>query len=407
MINNIFSKLNTTETDVIAYKNALLKKDIIKLIDQNGPSTLNVISTSIKCSIPKSAAIIQELIDENLMEDLGKMETESGRKPQLYGLINNSVLFAGIHVRNDSMDFGLVDLNEHVILLKQHIPFKLENTEESLENMCSIIESEIQENESYRENIVSLCINLPGRVNRNKGISNNYFNFTEAPLAEHLSERFGIEVSIENDTQAKAYCEFHARMNNERRNIIYINADYGLGLGALVEGRLQYGKSGYSGEFGHIPFFQNNTACRCGKVGCLETEVSGIAIIEQYKTKIKQGNYSPLKENFDDIEEIGLRDIVKSAVEKEDLLAIEIIGETARKLGLAVTMLIHLYNPDTIVFGGTLSLAGEYLTLPIKLAIFKRALDPIRSDVEIELPSRLEGAGVVGACYLSKYNLLC
>ncbi|MFV0520888.1 MAG: ROK family protein [Mangrovibacterium sp.] len=406
MINNVFSKSNTSKIDVITYKNILLKKNIIKLIDKKGPLTLNAISLGIKCSIPKSATIVQELIDGGLIEDLGKMETGAGRKPSLYGLINDSVLFVGIHVRNDSVDFGIVDLNENVICLNQHIPFKLDNSKESLDKLCNIVENGIQENEQHRDCIATICINLPGRVNSKKGISNNFYNFTNKSLATYLTEIFNIDVSIENDTRAKAYCEFHARMNKKQCNILYINADYGLGLGALVEGRLQYGKSGYSGEFGHTPFFQNDTACRCGKTGCLETEVSGIAIIEQFKAMIKEGHSSPLQTKYKNINDVVLIDIVRSAVDNEDLLAIEIIRKTAHKLGLAVTTLIHLYNPDTIVFGGTLSLAGEYFVLPIKLAIFKRSFELMRSDMKIELPVRLEGAGVVGACYLSKHNFL-
>ncbi len=402
MTNSVFGGFHSKKTDVVAYKNIRFKKNIIKLIDKKGPLTLNCISAGIKCSIPKSGAIVQELIEEELIEDLGKMETEAGRKPQLYGLISHSILFVGVHVRNDSLDFGIVDLNENVVLLKQRIPFELENTQESLDNLCHIIGKMLDENKERKERVATISINLPGRVNRQKGVSNNYFNFTSTPLTLYFKAFFGVEVLIDNDTRAKAYCEFHARMSKKRRNILYINADYGLGLGALVEGRLQYGKSGYSGEFGHIPFFKNNKLCRCGRVGCLETEVSGIALIEQFKAMMAEGHTSPLQKQ----EGISLKDIVMSATENEDLLAIELIGEMARKLGVAITTLIHIYNPDTIVLGGTFSLAGDFFMLPVKLSIFKHALSRMRSDIKIELPSRFEGAGVVGACSLSKRNLL-
>jgi len=52
---------------------------------------------------------------------------------------------------------------------------------------------------------------------------------------------------------------------------------------------MYYGKSGFSGEIGHVPFFDNEIICHCGKKGCLETEASGRALIRLFKEKIKEG----------------------------------------------------------------------------------------------------------------------
>ena len=100
--------------------------------------------------------------------------------------------------------------------------------------------------------IVGITFNLSGRVNTTLGTSASVFNFEETkdtPLAQILSERFGIPVFVMNDTKAMTYGEF-LHLNGRYNDMLYINAGWGLGLGIVVNGNLYYGKDGYSGEFG-------------------------------------------------------------------------------------------------------------------------------------------------------------
>src|SRR5690606_10228941 len=85
-----------------------------------------------------------------------------------------------------------------------------------------------------------------------------------------------IKVFLENDSRAIAFGEFSSRVVNEKQ-VLFLYLDYGIGMGIMVNGQLYYGNSGFAGEFGHMPIFQNEIICQCGKKGCLETEASGWA----------------------------------------------------------------------------------------------------------------------------------
>ena len=74
------------------------------------------------------------------------------------------------------------------------------------------------------------------------------------------------------------YGEFRSGIANGERSVLFINVGWGLGMGMILNGDLYYGKSGFSGEFGHFPFLDNGQICRCGKIGCLETGASGSAL---------------------------------------------------------------------------------------------------------------------------------
>ena len=134
------------------------------------------------------------------------------------------------------------------------------------------------------------------------------------------------------------------------RNMLYLNIAWGLGMGMIVDGRLSYGKSGFSGEIGHFPLLNNNCICHCGKMGCLETGASGSAVHRIFLEKLKEGRTSTLSEKYLRGEIIHIDEII-DAVNEEDVLAIEVIEEIGTTLGRAIAGLINLFNPELIIIG--------------------------------------------------------
>lgn len=160
-----------------------------------------------------------------------------------------------------------------------------------------------------------------------------------------LEERLGYTVFIENDTRAAAYGEY---MNNEsyaQQTLLYVNASWGLGIGIIIDGKLFYGHSGFSGEYGHFPFNDEEIICRCGKRGCLETVASGSALYRMFLEKLEAGSVSVLSDKFKSTGKITMEDIL-SAIESEDVLAIEILETVGHNLGKAIAGLINIFNPD-------------------------------------------------------------
>jgi len=289
--------------------------------------------------------------------------------------------------------------------LKEKIPFKLENTPESLQQLLTIIREFIDEQKIRDDKILSVGINLSGRINHTNGYSYSYFHFHEEPLATVIEREIGLPVVLENDSRAMAYGEYCGTENQNRRHVLYVNMDYGIGLGILIDGKLYYGKSGFSGEFGHIPFFDNEILCHCGKKGCLETEASGLALIRKFRERIEQGSTSSAMRKKKEVSEITLLDIIQAA-KNEDILSIEILAELGEKLGKGIAMLINVFNPELMVLGGTLSETGDYLRLPIRSAVNKYSLSLVNSDTQLTLSKLGEKAGVMGACLIARNKVL-
>ena len=385
-------------------KTAILKQEIIRHYISSGNFSIPSLSQEMCLSVPTITKLVRELMDEGFVDDFGKQGTAGGRLPSIYGLKPDAGYFMGVDFKLDSMDVGTIDFKGQTINL-QTVPFILENSDHSLEEFCRIINSVIDKQEVPRDSILAVGVNLSGRVNSETGYSYSYYFMGEHPLAVLLEERLGCSVFIDNDSRAMAYGEYMCGAGQGTQNMLFINASWGLGMGMVLDGKLFYGKSGFSGEFGHFPFFNNEVLCRCGKCGCLETGVSGIAVHRIFVEKLAEGRISALSDKFSQKEPISLEDII-DAVNKEDTLAIEIIEQIGSDLGRAISGLINMFNPELIVVGGTLAATGDYLLLPIKSAINKYSLTLVSRETDVRLSRLGDMAGVTGACMLVRGKTL-
>lgn len=179
----------------------------------------------------------------------------------------------------------------------------------------------------------------------------------------------------------------------------------GVAIGIVTDGKLYYGKSGFAGEFGHTPFFNNEIICACGKKGCLETEVSGIAIENKIVKKIREGVNTILCEKYKAGGVIHIDDII-AAAKNDDNLSIELIEEAGEKIGKSIAFLINIFNPELVIIGGNMSLAGDYLMLPLKSATNKYSLNLVYKDTKFRLSQMGADAGALGAAMLIRNKVI-
>jgi len=402
---NFFEALHSQKLSGVAYKNMVYKKRILGHLANMGNCTIADLSKELAISIPKTNELVNELLDDGIITDDGKTEAGVGRKANIYGLEANSAFFVGVEVSSYHINIGLMNFKREMIRTLEHIDYQLDNTEKSLNALCQTIQHFIDTCEVAKEKILGIGVNLSGRINNKTGYSFSYFNFHEDPLSKIIEHEIGIPTYLENDSRAMAYGEFSSGIVNGERHVLFVNIDHGIGLGVMINGELYYGKSGFAGEFGHIPVFDNEIICRCGKKGCLETEASGIALRANFIARLKDGASSILEKKHEDLNAITLAEIVEAA-KNDDTLAIELIDEIGEKLGRGMATLINLFNPELVILGGILANTGEYLSLPMKNAINKYSLSLVNNDTRIKTSKLGEKAGLLGACLILRDRLL-
>ena len=397
--------------DIIKYIKNTNKKSstqgrILEKFVSQGAFTIPEMSKVVGVSLPTTTSAINELMKAGLVREAGKKDNSAGRIPMVYDLMPTAGYFVGVNPEMDCLALAASDFCGNLITEKVTVPYIYENTPENLERVAEIINEFIAMLPFAKEQILQICVNVAERVNPFEGNAYNMFTFLEDSLASRLTKLVQIPVCIENDTRSMTFAEFIKGRSKGLKNVIFANVCWGLAIGIIVDGKPYYGKSGYSGEFGHMTAYNNNIICHCGKIGCIETEVSGRALKRKLTEKILNGKTSILSDKvLNKKEELTMQDLL-DAIAKEDVLSLATLQTIADELGKQLAGVINIFNPEMLVIGGEMSVTGDYLTLPVRMGIKKFSLNIMNEDSQI-VTSSLKGlAGITGACLMARYRLL-
>lgn len=381
----------------------VLKQSIVKSLLIDGDSTIADLSGNIQSSIPTVTKAVNELLADSIVEDIGKVANSGGRRPSLYSVVPTSGYLLGIEIRRTSISLGLQNIKNEFVAVELKIPFVLEESYKSLDELSLTVRSFLARSRVDKDKVLGACVSVTGRINSEEGTGHKAFFNEKKPFSKELSDRIGLKVFLENDTRAMTWGEYAQGDIGAEENVIFLNYDWGVSIGVIIKGKLFYGKSGYAGEFGHSPIFNNQMLCYCGKEGCLETEVSGWSLVRQFNDEIAKGRQSliNIKQSTQ-----PYKDIIQGALEQEDSLCLDLITEQCDKMGRYLAMLINLLNPGTLIIGGDFAQLNDFVLLPIQASIRKHSVSLVNRDVEIKLSQIGSRGGVAGACYVVKERLL-
>lgn len=378
-------------------KSAQSKKRIIAYHMKHGNATIPDLAKRLGLSIPTVSKLVDELTDTGLIREGGKTETGNGRHPNTYGLNPVSCYFVGVDIKNTAVSLGLMDFGGTVIEQQLDMLFESQNSIDNLTQLCNIIDRFISSRSIDRKSILTINVNISGRVNPMVGYSYSRYNFDEIPLSDVMTEKLGVRVCIENDTRAMTYGEYIYGDCSKIDNLIFLNLSWGLGLGIIIDGKVYYGKSGFAGEVGHMVTYNNEILCHCGKKGCLETETSGSALVRKLIERLEAGANSLIADRYRENKHITLEDVFE-AIDSEDLLCIELVEDMGRELGRWLAGVINIFNPEKVIIGGSLSVVGDYILQPVITAVRRYSLNLVNKDTKIVISQLGDQAGLIGSC---------
>jgi predicted NBD/HSP70 family sugar kinase len=387
----------------INHKKNNSQRKIVKNIFFSQELSCNELSTLIGKSIPLTTQYIDEMLKENRLVENGYANSTGGRRPIVYSLPED--IFYIISVAMDQLvtRMVLVSAQNEYVGNVQKVELKLPNNPQSLTELIHHLKSFIKKSKIPAEKIVGIGIGMPGFVDTKKGINHSFLNDSKDSIVVKIEEELNIPVVIDNDSSLIALAELKWGAAKNRNHVMVVNIGWGVGLGIIADGKLFRGNEGFAGEFSHIPLFDNNKACSCGKYGCLETETSMVVVAQNVLQGLKNGKQFSLKNTSkDDIEEVAARII--EAAQKGNKFAIEAISASAYNIGRGVAILIHLLNPELIVISGLGSLAGKVWIAPIQQAINEHCIPKIAEHTEIAISSLGYNAELIGAAALVMEN---
>ena len=310
----------------------------------------------------------------------------------------------GIDVGGTNVKIALVDKSGKIIYSNSVPTYAKMGYEYTVNNIKQAIKDLMKETNTTAKDIDGIGFDFPGQVDCKTGVvklAPNIPGWVNVPIAQMIEEEFHIPTRIDNDVRCAALGEMKFGAGQGCENFVCITVGTGIGSGLVVNGQLVRGASNAAGEIGHIKLqMKDGLICGCGDTGCLEAYASGPSIVAMAQDYIKGGKSTKFREMAAAEGGEITPYMVAKAAEAGDPVAKRIFAIVGEYIGIGLTSVINLLNPEKVIIGGGVAEAGDLLLDPIRKTIKERAMVVAGSAVEI-VPAQLgNSAGVIGASML-------
>ncbi|MBN2801664.1 MAG: ROK family protein [Deltaproteobacteria bacterium] len=370
MVKNKKNEIQTKSKELLgnAYLRAVNRSTVLELF--KGGTRLSRSDVSRYCALtkPTVSAIVDSLLTDGVLREVGPGKSDGGRRATLIEMNPGFATFAGIHFGEEQTRVAICDALGNT-LAKKSVSTVTGDARASIRAANRLAIEALKSSGHNAKEINAVGVSVPGLIERQEGhclIAPN-LSWRNVPLGRLISEIFDAPVSIANTTQAGAVAEAQLGVAKGIDNFIWVYVGKGVGSCTVSNGKILYGRRGYTGEIGHCKVEHPGIVCGCGKRGCLETVCSDLAIVREY------GDDSLTSE-----------DICKAA-ENGDELSRTIIRNAGSALGLGISHLINLYDPSMVVISGDEAGSSKLFVESARQRALEDSLEP-------------EGVGIVSSC---------
>ncbi len=314
--------------------------------------------------------------------------------------------YIGIDLGGTNIAAGIVDENCKIVC-KGSVPTgRTRSFEDIMKDMADLCKSLIKDADISEEEVGAMGIGSPGSLdieNVRVLYSNNIPCFNNTDVGGELKKYFpGVDVYIENDANAAAYGEFLAGAAKGCKNAVAITLGTGIGGGIIIDGKIYSGSNHAGGELGHTVIVADGASCTCGRAGCWEAYASVTALIRE------------TTEIIEDYPDSVIHDMIKKegkvsgrtsfdAMRQGDEAGKKIVEQYIKYIGVGVTNIINIFQPEKLVVGGGISKEGETILAPlrefVKNEVYTRTSECLK-PCEVVVAELGNDAGIIGAAML-------
>lgn len=384
----------------LLYMKELNRRLILDTIRQHGEISRAEIAKTTKLNPSTVTRIIADLIEEGFVRETGYADSHGGRKPILVDLVPDAAFIIGINVETNLV-IGIVSNLVGDIIYNIHLPLPSHSKEDVLGAIIRAGDWLLDQAAGSDQEIIGIGVAMHGLVDSVKGIAlfPPAFGWKDLPLGELLEKCFNMPVRLENNARAMALGEWWFGAGRNSTNFIALKVGYGIGSGIILNGQIFRGVDFTAGEIGHTTVTIDGPLCDCGNYGCLEALASVNALVRNAARALKSGQDSKI------LELAGAADAVQpqhifTAAAQNDPLAIRLLQETGRYLGIALASLTNVLNPTKILIGGDLAPALDFILPTLTETVQTRAMEIPAQRLEIRGVELGEYSPAIGAVTL-------
>lgn len=303
----------------------------------------------------------------------------------------------GIDIGGTTVKLGLFT-SEGELLDKWEIQTRKENSGEYiLKDVAESIKNKIKEKSIDNSQIVGLGLGVPGPVTEDgtiiEGVNLGWGIFNVANTMKNLT---GFDTKVGNDANVAALGEMWQGGGKGYKNLVMVTLGTGVGGGVILNSEILTGSNGAAGELGHIRVnYEEKEICGCGKTGCLEQYASASGIVKEAKRLLENSKEPSVLRSEKEITAKAIFDAAKDG----DTLAVSLVEQLGWYLGIALSHVSAVVDPQVFVIGGGVSKAGNILTEVIKKYYEENVMLALKNKVFV-LAELGNDAGIYGSAKL-------
>jgi glucokinase-like ROK family protein len=369
---------------------------LLRVLRDRGARSRAELGDLVELSRSKVAAELDRLTEIGLVEEAGLAESRGGRRPAVVR-VASWLRFVGVNIGATSIDVAVTDGELELI---EHVSEELDVREGPQRVLGRVVEIVGKfHDQGHLPHTHGLGIGLPGPVSFRDGVP--YAppimpGWDQYPVRDLLTRELGCPVLVDNDVNVMALGEKQAGVAKNSEDFLFVKIGTGVGCGILVGGEVYRGANGSAGDIGHIQVDEDGPACSCGNLGCLEAFFSGAALARSAQAVARAGESPFLAVRLEDHGTLAATDVA-AALAAGDPVALRLVREGGRHLGLVLAGLVSFFNPSLIVIGGGVAGIGHVLLAEIRSAVYRRSLPLATNNLPLVMSELGEDAGVIGA----------
>ena len=373
---------------------------ILDTIRRSGPISKTDISSLIGVNVVTVSNYVEDFLRQKIIFEKELDISKGGRRPVLLDLNAESGYTIGIGVNLTNTIGIIVDLRGRLIKkIKRDRP--QEKASDIIDSIVSLTKELLEEGSDIKDKIRGIGVGIAGIVDVNrdtvrwpeKTSEELRYTLIPLPLKEIMSRQFNYPVVIDNDATLACFGEQWLAHDVEIKNLIYMFS--GVGCGMMINGEIYKGTSGCTGELSIYNEKEKDFDCRF-----LKRWDADLGMLASAKQKLLSKKDSQLWQRCNGNADSLTLKVLLEAARSEEELAVEVVKEAAKLLGIKIAALVNLLNPQVVVIGGGLEEAGVHFIEEIKHAVADWSFEEAQRAVKI-IPSRLgENTVALGAANL-------
>jgi N-acetylglucosamine repressor len=364
------------------------KSIILNKIRTDAPISRAQIAKETKLTPPTVSSNVKELIEQGIVKESELGESQGGRKPTMLLIDNSAFSIVGVDIGPDMIECVMADLSGKISNRSSSKLSTPITNSQFLTILKECIHTCIGSPPTSNDKIIGIGVAMHGVVEVETGTSlvAPILGLKNIPLKEELEKEFDLDVKVENDARAIALGESWFGDHGPLESMLVVNIGRGVGAGLVINGNLYHGSDDIAGEVGHMTIDLYGDVCECGNRGCLQTFITGPAIARRAQ------------------HELSGEQLYELAVSGDENIA-SVFKETGEIIGVGLTNLIHIINPEKIVLSGGVTKSKKLILPEIRKTIEERALTPKAKQTAVSISKLGDDATLKGAVALLLVDL--